>query len=284
MSGRDEQRLIDLHHVGVERVLGTWLVGDVVVDPGPGSCLQTLLEGLGDVVPRALALTHIHLDHAGASGLLVERWPHLEVWVHERGARHMADPERLLASAQRLYGDDMDRLWGEMRPVPAERMRILRGGETIDGFRVAYTPGHASHHVAYLHEDSGRAFTGDVAGVRIADTGGAARCILAPAPPPDIDVEAWSASLDLLEQWRPASVAPMHFGAYEDVEEHVATLRAMLAQEVEMVRTMQEDDFCTAIRAHVAERTDEQTIPSFELAMPPDQSFQGLLRYLRGRA
>jgi glyoxylase-like metal-dependent hydrolase (beta-lactamase superfamily II) len=283
VSGTHEQRLIDLHHVGVERVLGTWLVGDVIVDPGPGSCLDTLLEGLGDVVPRALALTHIHLDHAGASGLLVARWPHLEVWVHERGAKHMADPERLLASAQRLYGEDMDRLWGEMRPVPAANMRVLQGGERVEGFRVAYTPGHASHHVAYLHEASGRAFTGDVAGVRIAD-GSGSRAILAPSPPPDIDVGAWSTSLDVLEEWRPTSVAPMHFGAYDDVEHQIATLREMLAHEINMARTMQEADFCAAIRAHVAERTDAGTLPSYELAMPPDQTFQGLVRYLRGRS
>lgn len=160
-------RLIDVLHLGRERVIGCWQVGDVLIDPGPGSCLPTLLEALGDERPRALLLTHIHLDHAGASGSLVQRWPDLEVYVHERGAPHLIDPSRLLGSARRLYGDYMDQLWGEMLPVPERNVRVLRGGERlIDGaFEVAYTPGHASHHVCYLHE--GTAFVGDVGGVRI---------------------------------------------------------------------------------------------------------------------
>src|ERR1700729_2790989 len=111
-------RLIDVMHLGVPRVIGAWVVDDVVIDPGPTACLPALLEGLGDERPRALLLTHIHLDHAGASGSLVERWPDLQVYVHERGVAHMIDPSRLIESATRLYGDDMDRLWGEMKPVP----------------------------------------------------------------------------------------------------------------------------------------------------------------------
>ncbi len=98
-----------------------------------------------------LALTHIHLDHAGAAGTLAALWPDLEVWVHERGARHLVDPSRLLESATRLYGEDMERLWGEVRPVPEANVRVLIGGEALDGFEVAYTPGHASHHVSYWH-------------------------------------------------------------------------------------------------------------------------------------
>src|SRR5271165_4037734 len=149
-------RVIDCLHLGRERVIGCWQVGELLIDPGPGSCLPTLLDALGGWRPRALLLTHIHLDHAGASGSLVRRWPDLVVYVHERGAPHMADPARLLDSARRLYGDDMDRLWGEFIAVPPERLRVLRGGERLtvggDEFEVAYTPGHASHHVSYLHE------------------------------------------------------------------------------------------------------------------------------------
>src|SRR5215472_5242648 len=126
-------RVIDLMHLGRPRVIGCWQVGDVLVDPGPESCLPTLLEALGGERPRALLLTHIHLDHAGASGSLVARWPDLEVYVHERGAKHMVAPERLLESARRLYGDDMDRLWGEFLPVPEDRIHILRGGEKLLG-------------------------------------------------------------------------------------------------------------------------------------------------------
>src|SRR5205807_194237 len=154
--------------LGRPHVIGAWVVGDVIIDPGPASCLDTLLAGLGDERPRALLLTHIHLDHAGASGSLVQRWPDLEVYVHQRGARHMASPDRLIDSARRLYGDDMDRLWGEVLPVPEANLRVLHGDESLfDGeFEVAYTPGHASHHVSYLHD--GTAFVGDVGGVRIA--------------------------------------------------------------------------------------------------------------------
>src|SRR5438270_2761362 len=127
-------RLIELHHVGRDRVIGCWQVGDILIDPGPSSCLPTLFEALGDERPRALLLTHIHLDHAGASGSLVQRWPDLEVYVHERGAPHMLDPGRLLESARRLYGEDMDRLWGEFIAVPESSLRVLTGGErVIDG-------------------------------------------------------------------------------------------------------------------------------------------------------
>ena len=126
-----------------------------------------MLEALGDEQPRAILLTHIHLDHAAATGALVRRWPELEVYVHERGAPHLIDPSKLLASAERLYGDQMQRLWGEIVPVPEANVKVLSGGETVLGMRVAYTPGHASHHVCYLHEESGTAFVGDVAACRI---------------------------------------------------------------------------------------------------------------------
>src|SRR4051812_10490856 len=146
-------RLIDVQHLGIDRVIGSWLVDGVLVDPGPESCVHALLEGLGDEVPRGLLLTHIHFDHAGATGRLLERWPELPVYVHERGARHMADPEKLVASARQIWGDDFDRLWGQVVPVPEANLRVLSGGETVEGFDVEYVPGHAKHHVAYFHKD-----------------------------------------------------------------------------------------------------------------------------------
>ena len=211
-------------HLGRPQTIGAWRVGEVIVDPGPASCLPALLGGLDRSPPRALALTHIHLDHAGAAGSLCARYEHLEVWVHERGAPHLADPSRLLASAGRLYGDQMERLWGEVLPVPPERIRVLSGGEQLpEGLRVAYTPGHASHHVAYLHEPSGWAFAGDVAGVRIADGP-----TLAPTPPPDIDLAAWRSSIEIVAGWRPEVLAITHFGAHRDVEGQLERLRAYL--------------------------------------------------------
>src|SRR5919197_1996626 len=116
-------REIDVLHQGVPRAICCFAIDDVIVDPGPGSAHRTLLEGLEGFVPRAILLTHIHFDHAGATGALCQLWPETEVWVHERGARHMADPSRLVGSAKRIYGDDMERLWGDMQSVPPDRLR-----------------------------------------------------------------------------------------------------------------------------------------------------------------
>src|SRR3954463_929352 len=200
-------RGIDVLHLGRDRVICAWLADGVLVDPGPQSCEHTLLERLGDERPRALLLTHIHFAHAGVSGALVRRWPDLPVYVHERGARHLADPERLVASATRLYGEEgMQRLWGDVVPVPEENLRSLSGGERdVEGaFRVEYTPGHASHHVSYFHEQSGCAFVGDMGGVRTPEHD----FTLAPTPPPDVDVEAWERSLHTIAASPPAKAAP----------------------------------------------------------------------------
>jgi glyoxylase-like metal-dependent hydrolase (beta-lactamase superfamily II) len=270
-------QLIDVLHLGRERVIGAWRVGEVVIDPGPSSCLETLMSGLDGLTPRALALTHIHLDHAGVTGSLLARFPETEVWVHERGARHLVDPSKLIASAGRLYGAQMQRLWGEILPVAAERIRVLRGGESLGGFRVAYTPGHASHHVAYLHEDSGRLFGGDVTGVRIAEDG----LVLAPTPPPDIDLDAWRDSLDLIEAMGPTALIPTHFGIYTNVAEHLAELRDCLERFELRAKTLREDEFAEGLRADVRERSDPETASAYEQAVPPSQSFQGLERWLR---
>ena len=165
-------RQIDVLHRGRSKVIACFEVDGILVDPGPQSCEDALLVGLAGERPRALLLTHIHFDHAGAAGSLVRRWPDLDVYVHERGAPHMANPERLVASAARLYGGEegLRETWGEVIPVPEENLKVLTGGESVLGFKVEYTPGHASHHVCYLHEASGWAFVGDMAGVRITGT------------------------------------------------------------------------------------------------------------------
>ncbi len=271
----DEPRPIDVHHLGRDRVICAWLVDGVVVDPGPTAALDGLLAGLDGVRPRALALTHIHLDHAGAAGTLVRRWPELEVWVHERGARHLADPSRLLASARRLYGDEMDRLWGEVAAVPEENLRILEGGETLGPFAVAYTPGHASHHVSYFHAPSGRAFVGDTAGVRIPP----AALTLPPTPPPDVDLEAWAASLDAIESWRPRTLGLTHFGSVEDPAAQLETMREQLAEFGERGRTLEEAAFCERLVSEVDGAADAATAASYLQALPPDQSWAGLRRY-----
>lgn len=274
-------RLIDVMHLGVPRVIGAWVVDDVIVDPGPTSCLGSLLEGLDGERPRALLLTHIHLDHAGASGSLVQRWPGLEVYVHERGARHMADPERLLASARMLYGEDMDRRWGEMIPVPEENLRVLSGGERLfDGaFEVAYTPGHASHHVSYLHED-GTAFVGDTGGVRIANSS----LTVPPSPPPDIDVEKWHESIERIAAWKPERLVQTHFGVSEDVDAQLAELSARLDNWAALAGEQDIDSFMAAIRAEIAEHAEPELLETYEQAAPADQLYAGLERYWRKRA
>ena len=271
-------RLIDVRHLGRERVIGAWLVDGCLVDPGPASSLEGLLEGLGDERPERILLTHIHLDHAGATGKLVERWPDVEVWVHEKGAPHVADPSKLVASATRLYGDDMDRLWGEIVPVPRDRLRVLGGDpeERIGDWRVAYTPGHASHHVSYLHEPTGTVFAGDTAGVRIA--GGPT---LPPTPPPDIDRAAWERSIDLIAAWRPERIAVTHFGAFEDAERQLADLREGLDRVFSWAAETTDQQFQERVRAYIAERTDAETAAEYEQAMPPDTLHPGLARALR---
>jgi glyoxylase-like metal-dependent hydrolase (beta-lactamase superfamily II) len=272
-------RLIDVKHLGRERVIGAWLADGCLVDCGPTSSLEGLLAGLGDDEPRRLLLTHIHLDHAGAAGTLVQRWPHLEVWVHERGARHLADPSKLVASAKRLYGDDMERLWGEIAPVPEENLRVLQGGETIDGWRVAYTPGHASHHVSFLHEASGTAFAGDTAGVRIAPSG----IVLAPTPPPDVDLEAWHATIDELERRAPERLALTHFGVVTDVARHLVDLRARLDRWAEAARGAPDAEaFVREVASDLD--VDAETRAAIDSAIPLEQSYLGLARYWSTRA
>lgn len=291
---------IDLRFRGHNRVIASALLpapdGIVIVDPGPTSCLPVLEAGLAaqgwslnDV--RALLLTHIHLDHAGATGTIASRVPGLTVHVHERGARHMADPTRLLASATRLYGDQMDALWGAFEPVPAEAINALAGGEAISvarrSLRVAYTPGHASHHVSYLDETDGTAYVGDTGGIRVSHD-----YLVAPTPPPDIDIEAWHASLNVIEAWSPVRLFLTHFGPVEQPVPHLARYRGTLTRFAEMVRetlTVEGSDedriaaFTERLRADVRRAMPEPDAAAMELAAPFDQLWQGLARYWRKR-
>jgi glyoxylase-like metal-dependent hydrolase (beta-lactamase superfamily II) len=203
------------------------------------------------------------------------RRPDLPVYVHERGARHLADPTKLLASAERLYGDQMERLWGEVAPVPAENLKPLRGGEEILGFRVAYTPGHASHHVSYLHPPSGRAFVGDTAAVRIPPSD----FVMPPTPPPDIDLDLWEESIDRILDWEPATLGLTHFGQVDDPEAHLDLVRQRLREQGELARELSSDQFERRIREQVADRADRETAEALLQAAPPEQQWDGLDRY-----
>jgi glyoxylase-like metal-dependent hydrolase (beta-lactamase superfamily II) len=273
-------RAIDVMHLGRPHVIGCWQVGEALVDPGPESSLPTLLAELGDERPRAILLTHIHLDHAAATGALVRHWPDLEVYVHERGAPHLVDPSRLLASAERLYGDQMERLWGEIVPVPKANVTPLSGGESVLGMRVAYTPGHASHHVSYLHEDSGTAFVGDVAAVLIPGTD----LIVPPTPPPDIDIETWEESIGIVEGWRPQRLGLTHFGAVEDPARHLAQVRERLREEAALARDLDEGSYEERHRALVAEHaSSEEAAAELIQCVPPEYQWRGLNRYWEKR-
>jgi glyoxylase-like metal-dependent hydrolase (beta-lactamase superfamily II) len=271
-------RRIDCMHLGRDRVIAAHERRGAIIDPGPESCLEALLAGLHGE-PQALLLTHIHLDHAGAAGALVRRYPSLRVFVHENGAPHLVDPSRLLTSARRLYGRRMEELWGEVVPVPEANVTALCGGEVAEGLRVEHTPGHASHHVCFLDESSGDAYVGDVAGVRIPPC----ELIVPPTPPPEIDPQAWARSLDTVAAWRPERLHLTHFGSVTEVEEHLAAMQLRLRERAELARRG-ERDFMDAIERELDEAASPAEAERYRQAAPSEQLWLGLERYWRKRA
>ena len=292
---------IDLLFLGNQRVIATAVLqgpaGVALVDPGPSTCLETLRGSLsergialGDV--QALLLTHIHLDHAGVTGTLVRENPDIQVYVHEKGAPHLVDPTRLLNSANRLYGDEMDRLWGDFLPVPRENLRVLCGGERIAladrNFHVAYTPGHASHHVSFFDSSSGVAFVGDTAGVRT----GAELFAMPPTPPPDIDLETWKASVALIDKWQPETLFLTHFGPYSEAAAHLASLVEHLDSMAALAKLIAQQEvtdderiirFVDEARRYLGQHVSSTAAASYEQAAPLSQCWLGLARYWRKR-
>lgn len=276
---------IDLLHLGAERVIATYLVetseGLALFDCGPSSCLPTLETALAARGVRLgeighLLLSHIHLDHAGAAGVLVRAHPALQVHVSGVGAPHLVDPSRLEASARRLYGEAFDGLWGELAPVPRDNVRPV--GTSVLGLECFPSPGHAGHHVSYVHAD-GTLYAGDSLGVRIAP----ARFVLAPTPPPDVDLEAWETTLEETERRRPARLALSHFGVFDDVQDHLAGFRDTLGSWAGRVaHGMDEATFVAAARSDCA-RSDPGEIEAYDRSAPYWQCFRGLERYWRTR-
>jgi glyoxylase-like metal-dependent hydrolase (beta-lactamase superfamily II) len=268
-----------------------------IVDPGPTSCLPALESGLANLGRRlddvkTLLLTHIHLDHAGATGTLLYRLRDAVVYVHERGAPHLIEPAKLLASATRLYGSNMDRFWGEVRPVPSDRVRVLHGGERLDvagrTFDVEYTPGHASHHVSYFDTTAGVAYVGDTGGIRVSRG-----YIKAPTPPPDIDLEQWEESLQKIEAWKPRALVLTHFGQVEDVAEHLRSFRGVLSRQAALVQETLASEgtdeerirrFVEDMRADARRQLSNDDAASTEAAAAFDQLWQGLARYWRKKS
>src|SRR6266404_6104022 len=271
---------IDLLHQGHERSVGCYLLdtddGPALFDCGPTSTVETLGAALADrglhlTDVRHLLLSHIHLDHAGAAGVLVRRHPALQVHVSEIGAPHLVEPERLERSARRLYGDAFDTLWGELAPVPKQNVHVA--GDRVVGLDCFPTPGHASHHISYLDRD-GTLYAGDAAGVRIQP----GRYVMPPTPPPDVDVDGWERTIDELERRNPERLALIHFGVADDPARHLAELRLELLDWAEFVLGgASEEEFVAYCRAELADAGEPVGI--WDHAMPFWQSYQGLKRW-----
>jgi glyoxylase-like metal-dependent hydrolase (beta-lactamase superfamily II) len=271
---------LDLYHQGDERVIGVYLLetedGPALFDCGPTTCVPALKErlaerGLALTDLRHLLLSHIHLDHAGATGVLVREHPGIQVHVSEIGAPHLVDPSRLEESARRLYGDEFDSLWGELAPVPEANVHPV--GEEVLGLACFPSPGHAAHHVCYLAPD-GTLYAGDATGVRIVP----GRHILPVAPPPEVDLDGWERTIDEIERRGPDRLALIHFGVVEQPRDHLRRLRRRLRIWAQRVRQgMSEEEFVEVAQRELVE--EEGDAPYYERAAPFWQSYAGLKRY-----
>jgi glyoxylase-like metal-dependent hydrolase (beta-lactamase superfamily II) len=295
----DGIRLVDLLFGGEPRSIASAVIdasaGLVIVDPGPSTTLD-VLEGVlaerhatwEDV--RAILLTHLHLDHAGATGTITGRSPWIQVFAHSSAAPHLADPRRLLRSAARIFGDDLERLWGVIAPVSPDRIVSLGGGETLDvggrAFSVAWTPGHANHHVCFLDTSSGTAFVGDAAGVRIA----AAEPVVPVTPPPDIDLDAWRESARRVLEWKPCRLLLTHYGCVSDPVEHFdrhqaaldsweTRVRADLRISTEGDHSALASRFAAAVGSDLVARVGKARAREYLRSVGPEECWHGLARY-----
>jgi len=274
---------IDLRFQGSGRVIGSYLLdtedGPALLDCGPSTCFERLKAGLRErglalTDMRHLLLSHIHLDHAGAAGVVVREHPALQVHVSEIGVPHLVDPARLEASARRLYGETFDTLWGELAPVPEENLHPV--GDRVLGFECFPAPGHASHHVVYLDGD-GTAYCGDAAGVRIQPHD----LVLPPTPPPEFDLDAWHETIDELERRGPRALALIHFGVALDPAPHLDSLRRRLDHWAGL-SGLSEREFTAAVHDEIG-TADPAAIEEYERAMPLWQSYAGLKRFWEKR-
>lgn len=296
----DDLILLDTHYCETPGAIGAYLLLGArpgLVEVGPASTVETLLAGIRDAglepaALRAVAVTHIHLDHAGAAGVLTQRFPHLEVYVHHVGAPHLVDPSRLLASAARLYGGALQPLFGDVHPVPAARVHAVHDGDEIRlGNRrlvAVDTPGHARHHHAYFDLASGDLFTGDAAGVALPGS----RYVRPPTPPPELDVAAWDTTLARLRALRARRLLLTHFGAHTWVDDLLTQMGQRLHAAVALVRGAlaagETDERVTArLRAMGDEGLAAADGPGassrYEVIMATQQSAAGLIRYVRAQ-
>jgi glyoxylase-like metal-dependent hydrolase (beta-lactamase superfamily II) len=289
--------------LGEEEIYGSYLLAGngelAIIDPGPGSIVEALLGSIHEAgfdvrdVTHILA-THVHLDHAGNAGTLVRLMPRARVYVHGLGAPHLLDTTRVVASATRIFGDRMKLWWGEIEPVPYERLRVIEQGDTLNvasrRLEVYYTPGHAVHHVSFFDVDSGEAFVGDTAGVRLPGV----PYVRPPTPPPDLDLEAWSASIELLNGLHPEVMYIGHYGAIRNIEPHLAELKARLYAWADFVLAAMRDgkeeaEILPLLVEHTegdllrAANGDERALERYEIATNYMMTVQGYMRYWRKR-
>jgi glyoxylase-like metal-dependent hydrolase (beta-lactamase superfamily II) len=294
---------IDLNFLGAEEIIASFLLlGDdgsaAIVETGPATCLESLTgtlkeHGVALEDVEQVFLTHIHLDHAGASGHVAELLPNATFYVHEVGRSHLVDPSKLWKSATRIYGERMEELWGEARPVPEDRLVVLSGGEELEAASGAltahYTPGHAYHHLAYLEPESGVLFTGDVAGIRLPGQS----YIRPPTQPPEIDLEAWMRSIEEIRSIAPRTLCPTHFGCFEDVERHLGELEQRLQSWVlfvgeRMERGAGRDEIADELKQEgdaemLAEGATPEESERYDLAGSYPTLVDGLMRYISRR-
>jgi glyoxylase-like metal-dependent hydrolase (beta-lactamase superfamily II) len=273
---------IDLNHQA-PGIVASYLLetddGPALFDCGPTTCIPALKKGLAErgvdlTDVRHLLLSHIHLDHAGAAGVLVREHPALQVHVSGVGAPHLVDPSKLDASARRLYGDAFDVLWGELAPVPESNIHVV--GDRVVGLDCFPTPGHAWHHVSYT-DTGGTLYAGDAAGVRL--QGGS--FVMPPCPPPELDLEAWERTIVEIEHRMPARLALVHFGLFEDVESHLARLRETLGRWGEWVEDGMDEQTFVAAASEDMSRVDPELVDEYQRAGPCWHHFRGLERYWR---
>jgi glyoxylase-like metal-dependent hydrolase (beta-lactamase superfamily II) len=291
---------IDLGFMGTEEIIASFLLtGEAVaaiVETGPTTCIDDLMRGLKDrgVAPEdveQVLLTHIHLDHSGASGNVAELLPNATFYVHEIGHPHLVDPSKLLKSAARLYGEaNMEELWGEVRPVPEDRLVKLEGGEEVEAaggvVQAHYTPGHAYHHLAFYEPGTGHLFAGDVAGVRLPGQS----YVKPPTPPPEVDIEAWKRSIETIRELSPRVLCPTHFGSYEDVKRHMGELEQrledwLLLVEERMDEGRSQEDIAEELGAKgdeemLREGANPEESERYELAANYEMLVAGIMRYV----
>ena len=285
---------IDLNFLGRSRTIGAYLIphsgGCILVETGPGSTIQNLIDGLKsngfeveDVTD--VFLTHIHLDHAGACGWLAQHG--CQIHVHENGAPHLINPEKLLASAGRLYGDKMDILWGEFIPVPENKITIMHDNEVSEldnlSIRALDVPGHANHHLAYMIGDA--CFSGDIGGIRLSPL----QYLSLPMPPPDLNIEKWRESIKHIQQFNPSRIVPTHFGVFQDAKWHLQAVLAALDEVESWVEermphnpTLEdlrqqfiEFEQVRAVNYHI----DKSIVDGQQIANPFFMSADGIFRY-----